>query len=86
MKKTILATMLIALSCGFMALAGSTRNSELKAHNDSHECTLTHDCEDHSPLESDGFRRCSKSGCYCKEFEGRGETCRNCGHAYRAHY
>lgn len=34
--------------------------------------------------ESQGFGRCSK--CYCKKFEGRGETCRNCGHAYKKHY
>lgn len=33
---------------------------------------------------SEGFGRCSK--CNCKEFEGRGQTCRNCGHAYKAHY
>lgn len=33
---------------------------------------------------SEGFGRCSK--CSCKEFEGRGQTCRNCGHAYKAHY
>ena len=34
----------------------------------------------------EGFGRCSASGCYCKAFEGRGQTCRNCGHAYRKHY
>lgn len=33
---------------------------------------------------SEGFGRCSK--CNCKEFEGRGQTCRNCGHSYKAHY
>lgn len=33
---------------------------------------------------SEGFGRCSK--CACKEFEGRGDVCGNCGHAYRAHY
>ena len=33
---------------------------------------------------SEGFGRCSK--CNCKEFEGRGQICRNCGHAYKAHY
>lgn len=33
---------------------------------------------------SEGFGRCSK--CNCKAFEGRGQTCRNCGHAYKAHY
>lgn len=36
--------------------------------------------------ESEGFGRCAESGCYCKEFKGRGQTCRNCGHAYRRHY
>lgn len=34
--------------------------------------------------DSEGFGRCSK--CNCKEFEGRGQTCRNCGHAYNKHY
>ena len=36
--------------------------------------------------ENEGFGRCLESGCYCKEFKGRGQTCRNCGHAYRRHY
>lgn len=34
-----------------------------------------------SGSESEGFGRCLVRGCNCKEFEGRGETCRNCGHA-----
>ena len=36
--------------------------------------------------DSEGFGRCAESGCYCKEFKGRGQTCQNCGHAYRRHY
>ena len=36
--------------------------------------------------ESEGFGRCFESGCYCKEFKGRGQTCQNCGHAYKRHY
>jgi len=36
--------------------------------------------------EREGFGRCAESGCYCKEFKGRGQTCQNCGHAYRRHY
>lgn len=35
---------------------------------------------------SEGFGRCAASGCYCKAFSGRGQTCRNCGHAYSKHY
>lgn len=34
----------------------------------------------------EGFGRCLASGCHCKSFEGRGQTCRNCGHAYKKHY
>lgn len=37
-------------------------------------------------VQSEGFGRCLESGCYCKEFKGRGQTCRNCGHAYKRHY
>ncbi|MCM1139976.1 MAG: hypothetical protein NC453_15530 [Muribaculum sp.] len=33
---------------------------------------------------SEGFGRCSK--CACKKFEGRGDVCKNCGHAYKKHY
>ncbi len=36
--------------------------------------------------ESGGFGRCLESGCYCKEFKGRGQTCQNCGHSYKRHY
>lgn len=35
-------------------------------------------------VHAQGFMRCSK--CYCNKFEGRGQTCRNCGHAFKAHY
>lgn len=51
----------------------------------SHDCTtptISAPCETH--VHAQGFGRCNK--CYCKHFEGRGETCRNCGHAYRVHY
>lgn len=34
--------------------------------------------------DSEGFGRCSK--CSCNAFEGRGDVCKNCGHAYKAHY
>lgn len=34
----------------------------------------------------EGFGRCLASSCNCKSFEGRGQTCRNCGHAYKKHY
>lgn len=37
-------------------------------------------------VKSEGFGRCLESGCYCKAFKGRGQTCQNCGHAYKRHY
>lgn len=37
-----------------------------------------------SGSDSEGFGRCSK--CACKKFEGRGDVCKNCGHAYKKHY
>jgi len=37
-------------------------------------------------MKSEGFGRCSESGCHCKAFKGRGQTCANCGHAYKKHY
>jgi hypothetical protein len=33
-----------------------------------------------------GYGKCGRSGCYCRAFEGNGNTCSNCGHAYSAHY
>lgn len=58
---------------------------------DSSECEETECIENDSIVTrggtaSEGFGRCLQSGCNCKEFEGRGQTCRNCGHAYKKHY
>jgi hypothetical protein len=33
-----------------------------------------------------GWNSCSASGCYCRTYEGRGDTCGNCGHNYSLHY
>jgi len=32
-----------------------------------------------------GYGRCGVSGCYCRGFEGSGNTCYNCGHGYFRH-
>ena len=34
---------------------------------------------------SRGYGRCYASGCYCRRFEGSGNTCYNCGHGYFRH-
>lgn len=33
-----------------------------------------------------GYSSCGVSGCYCRGFEGLGNTCYNCGHGYNRHY
>ncbi|MGM9843123.1 MAG: hypothetical protein ACI30S_02735 [Muribaculaceae bacterium] len=50
------------------------------------ESSVEASTEEVSRGEGEGFGRCLVSGCHCKEFEGRGQTCRNCGHAYKKHY
>lgn len=61
---------------------------ETAAQTETDSCEADEACNDsivtRGGTASEGFGRCSK--CNCKEFEGRGQTCRNCGHAYKAHY
>lgn len=33
-----------------------------------------------------GYGACAASGCFCQAFEGNGQTCSNCGHAYSRHW
>lgn len=87
---------MIAIVLGFMACGNSRTPSERQvenAMNDNAKTELvdttsvdTVNAETRGGTESEGFGRCLESGCYCKEFKGRGQTCRNCGHAYRRHY
>lgn len=53
-------------------------------------CNVDANCNDsivtRGGTASEGFGRCLQSGCNCKSFEGRGQTCKNCGHAYKKHY
>lgn len=62
--------------------------TETASHVEPDSCDAVEVCNDsivtRGGTSSEGFGRCSK--CNCKEFEGRGQTCRNCGHAYKAHY
>lgn len=32
-----------------------------------------------------GYGACWESGCNCKEYKGRGNTCENCGHHFDKH-
>lgn len=84
MKKFMICLFAAAAALGVMATANS---SELTVNEAcAHETCVTAGPEIDTHVESEGFGRCLKSGCHCKEFEGRGETCRNCGHAYNKHY
>lgn len=81
-----------AILCGFIACGNSkvssTEQAETVVEVEEVIDTVEVDTNDvvRGDAEGQGFGRCSVSGCYCKEFEGRGQTCRNCGHAYRKHY
>lgn len=85
MKKFIFCLVAAVATMGLMANGLNQDNSQAEMIS---ETTCVHEtcveCETH--VGSEGFGRCLKSGCNCKAFEGRGETCRNCGHAYNKHY
>lgn len=85
-----------AMVCGLMACGNSKAPATEQAEE---EQTATEVVEEQEAVdadtteavtrgctESEGFGRCAESGCYCKEFKGRGQTCQNCGHAYKRHY
>lgn len=87
-------TMMLA-SCGNAnkTEADTTQTSEVEVTEqaivvDDDSCDA--DCVENDSIvtrggtASEGFGRCSK--CSCKSFEGRGDVCKNCGHAYKAHY
>ena len=83
-----------AMVCGFMACGNSKAPATEQVTTESEEIIEVSDTASidsaevaaRGDSESEGFGRCFESGCYCKEFKGRGQTCQNCGHAYRQHY
>ena len=102
MKKYLGIFVITTFVCGFWACGGSKTNdmqqdemetgveqtetdssdvfmTAVLPHVDTAEAII-------DSLESGGFGRCLESGCYCKEFKGRGQTCQNCGHSYKRHY
>lgn len=92
MTMLVVAFGMMATSCGN---SNKTNNDTVVANettivetatcdNDTTECVENDSIVTRGGTASEGFGRCSK--CNCKSFEGRGETCRNCGHAYKAHY
>lgn len=95
-KSIILAVAVCATmfaSCGKTAKTDNdsvaeTETTEVISQVEPDSCDEDGVCNDsivtRGGTASEGFGRCSK--CNCKEFEGRGQTCRNCGHAYKAHY
>ncbi len=95
MKKVILS-MMVAMSVMLIASCNNTKDettsdaqnveagTEKSNLEDVVEPSDTAEAVTRGGSSSEGFGRCSK--CSCKEFEGRGDVCRNCGHAYKAHY
>lgn len=88
MKKLLSVFAIIAMMIGFTACGNS--NSSKKQLDPVGEVSGVTFSASEEPVkvdaEAEGFGRCSVSGCHCKEFEGRGQTCKNCGHAYSKHY
>lgn len=93
MKKIFGVLAMTAMVCGFMACGNSKVPATEQVEGETVEAAELADTAavDTSVVtrggtESEGFGRCGESGCNCKEFKGRGDTCGNCGHAYRRHY
>ena len=89
MKKSFYVFAMAAVICGFMACGNSKAPEAQQTGEESVEVVTVEDsdAEDTSEVttrggsESEGFGRCWESGCHCKAFKGRGDTCENCGHA-----
>lgn len=94
MKKVFSTVLMAAMICGFVACGNSKTPVTEPGESDVIETqqvadTVAVDTSDvvtRGGTESEGFGRCFESGCHCKAFKGRGDTCGNCGHAYRRHY
>ena len=99
MKKIFSTVFMTVMVCGFMACNNSKGASTEQTGNEMTDVEMavetlevdslgvdTVAVETRGNSESEGFGRCLESGCYCKAFKGRKDTCQNCGHAYRRHY
>ena len=94
MKRIMYMVVIATVVCGFMACGNSKTPAAEQSENEATameevagtSVTDTSAVVTRGGTESEGFGRCAESGCYCKEFKGRGQTCQNCGHAYRRHY
>ena len=94
MKKIIGVFVILAMVGEFMACGNSKAPAPVSEEAEPVEMKETVDSIEidtstvvtRGGTDSEGFGRCAESGCYCKEFKGRGQTCQNCGHAYRRHY
>lgn len=94
MKKIMSVFAVTAMVCGLMACGNSKapaneqiESEPIETEEVADSCLVdTSVVETRGESDSEGFGRCGESGCYCKGFKGRGDTCQNCGHAYRKHY
>ncbi len=96
MKKVILS-MMIAVGVLTSSSCNNTKGDATTSQNETEETVYeevaledviepcdTTEAVTRGSASSEGFGRCSK--CACKKFEGRGDVCKNCGHAYKKHY
>lgn len=89
MKKLFGTIVMTVMVCGFFACGNTKTPTTEQTDNASVEIEEVEDTSavvTRGGTESEGFGRCGESGCNCKAFKGRGDTCGNCGHAYRKHY
>lgn len=83
----ITVCLVTTIACGNSSSSEATQNSENQVENIiAEEDNAKVDTTEIIRGDSEGFGRCAESRCYCKAFKGRGQTCQNCGHAYKKHY
>lgn len=99
MKKSFCCLFAVLVATGFVSCNDTSKSNQKEADSTNveevedtaltrgdNEIFDTEVTPSGTESQSEGFGRCLERGCYCKEFKGRGQTCRNCGHAYKRHY
>lgn len=83
---TLAITALLFASCGDATQSNELQSASENVTRDDELVFGAKEAPSGTEIQAEGFGRCLERGCYCKAFKGRGQTCQNCGHAYRRHY